>query len=83
MLSRTPRSVSQRGFKLWRYPSYSSLIELMTSPTLERGEYAAREDENQERRKAEPGENLSVFALTLTLTVKVFKTCNKLLEPPN
>ena len=55
----------------------------MTSPTLERGEYAAREDENQERRKAEPGENLSVFALTLTLTVKVFKTCNKLLQPLN
>ena len=49
----------------------------------ERGVYAAREDENQERRKAEPGENLSVFALTLTLTVKVLKTCNKLLQPPN
>ena len=30
---------------------------------------------------AEPGENLSVFVLTLTLTVKVFKTCNKLVQP--
>ena len=60
---------------LWRQRLILRTQEWTTSPTSERGRVnAAREDENQERSGAEPGENLSCLCAHSHLNCQSVKT---------